>query len=212
MSNLEIFGYFASIIVAMSLMMKNIVKLRLWNFAGAAMFSAYGLFIGAWPVFVLNGWIAVVDIWYLLQMRIEKDYFDLLDNIQPESKILGKFVDVFKEDIQAHFPNFSKETLSKGNIIVILRNLSPVGLVIYEFTIDSKLLIHIDYVAPEYRDLQTARYLLENKKEELKNRNITHIIAYTDLPAHQKYLKKIGFQSCDEKYLGQTLYEKRLAS
>ena len=47
---LEIFGYVASIIIAISLTMKNIHRLRWWNLFGAIAFSTYGVLIGAWPV------------------------------------------------------------------------------------------------------------------------------------------------------------------
>ena len=38
-------GYLASVVVAISLMMSNIKKLRWWNLIGAALFVAYGLAI-----------------------------------------------------------------------------------------------------------------------------------------------------------------------
>ena len=53
---LEIFGYMASILIALSLMMSNIKRLRWINLFGAAALSFYGYFIDAFPVFILNGW------------------------------------------------------------------------------------------------------------------------------------------------------------
>ena len=46
----EWFGYAASVVVAISLTMSSIIKLRWFNLTGAAMFSVYGFVIGAWPV------------------------------------------------------------------------------------------------------------------------------------------------------------------
>jgi len=68
----EIIGYVASAVTAFSLTMKNIKKLRWWNFFGAAAFSAYGALIGAWPVFALNGFVAIVDVYYLITMNQHK--------------------------------------------------------------------------------------------------------------------------------------------
>ncbi len=58
-------GYIASVLVAVSLMMTDIKKLRWWNTAGCATFSAYGFAISAYPVALLNGFIVLVNIYYL---------------------------------------------------------------------------------------------------------------------------------------------------
>ncbi|GAB2650915.1 YgjV family protein [Vibrio panuliri] len=68
----EILGYAASIMVAISLTMKDIVKLRVLNFIGCALFTAYGLMIDSWPVVLTNGFIACVNIYFLAKMQQEK--------------------------------------------------------------------------------------------------------------------------------------------
>jgi hypothetical protein len=72
MDMVEILGYAASIMVAISLTMKDIVKLRVLNFVGCALFSAYGLMIDAWPVVATNSFIACVNVYFLLKMQSEK--------------------------------------------------------------------------------------------------------------------------------------------
>ncbi|GAA4897032.1 YgjV family protein [Ferrimonas pelagia] len=58
-------GYAASLLVAISLMMSEIKKLRWWNLCGAALFVAYGLAISAYPVALVNGFIVLINIYYL---------------------------------------------------------------------------------------------------------------------------------------------------
>lgn len=72
MNMVEILGYAASIMVAISLTMKDIAKLRVLNFIGCALFTAYGLMIDAWPVVVTNGFIACVNVYFLAKMQSEK--------------------------------------------------------------------------------------------------------------------------------------------
>ncbi|EGU57438.1 hypothetical protein VITU9109_01757 [Vibrio tubiashii ATCC 19109] len=72
MDMVEILGYAASIMVAISLTMKDIVRLRVLNFIGCALFTAYGLMIDAWPVVVTNGFIACVNVYFLAKMQSEK--------------------------------------------------------------------------------------------------------------------------------------------
>ncbi|MBA5763960.1 YgjV family protein [Vibrio sp. 404] len=72
MNMVEILGYAASIMVAISLTMKDIVKLRVLNFVGCALFTAYGLMIDSWPVVLTNGFIACVNVYFLAKMQQEK--------------------------------------------------------------------------------------------------------------------------------------------
>jgi hypothetical protein len=64
----EIIGYIASALVAVSLMMSSILKLRVINLVGAALFTVYGLLIGAYPVAVMNLFIVLIDLYYLRDM------------------------------------------------------------------------------------------------------------------------------------------------
>lgn len=68
MSTIEAFGYAASVTVAASLMLRNLVWLRALNSVGALMFVAYGVMIHAKPVVILNGFILVADLYYLYQL------------------------------------------------------------------------------------------------------------------------------------------------
>ena len=61
-------GYLASVVVAISLMMSNIKKLRWWNLIGAALFVAYGLAIDALPVALVNFFIVLIDAYYIVKI------------------------------------------------------------------------------------------------------------------------------------------------
>lgn len=65
----EWMGYAASIMVAISLMMKNVVKLRILNSIGALLFVIYGALIGAWPVAGMNLFIVGINVYNLYQLR-----------------------------------------------------------------------------------------------------------------------------------------------
>nr|WP_282437236.1 YgjV family protein [Vibrio amylolyticus] len=72
MNIVEILGYAASIMVAISLTMKDIVRLRVLNFIGCGLFTAYGLMIDSMPVVITNGFIACVNVYFLFKMQQEK--------------------------------------------------------------------------------------------------------------------------------------------
>lgn len=62
---IEPMGYTASIVVAISLMMESIIKLRILNFIGAVLFGTYGLFIESIPVTLLNYFIGLTNVYFL---------------------------------------------------------------------------------------------------------------------------------------------------
>ncbi|MBI3163860.1 MAG: YgjV family protein, partial [Chloroflexi bacterium] len=64
----ELVGYVGSVLVAVSLMMKSLLRLRVINLVGALFFVLYGLLIGALPVAFLNALIVGVNVYYLAQM------------------------------------------------------------------------------------------------------------------------------------------------
>uniref|UniRef100_Q0HY62 Uroporphyrinogen decarboxylase n=1 Tax=Shewanella sp. (strain MR-7) TaxID=60481 RepID=Q0HY62_SHESR len=65
-------GYLASVVVAISLMMSNIKKLRWWNLLGSALFVAYGVAIQAYPVAAVNFFIVLIDAYYLVVIYREQ--------------------------------------------------------------------------------------------------------------------------------------------
>ncbi|MBE7215457.1 popeye domain-containing protein [Shewanella benthica] len=67
-STIEIIGYFASVMVAISLMMKDIIWLRCLNFAGCSLFVVYGIYISAWPVAGMNAFVACINIYHLIKI------------------------------------------------------------------------------------------------------------------------------------------------
>jgi hypothetical protein len=64
-SILEMIGYLASVLVAISLMMRSLTKLRVINLSGSLLFAVYGFLIGAYPVAALNAFIVGVNVFYL---------------------------------------------------------------------------------------------------------------------------------------------------
>ncbi len=127
-----IIGYVGSALVALSLSMKNVLKLRWINLFGAATFSFYGLLVNAYPVFLLNGYIAIIDVYFLYGIYMKKDCFSLVPVLSDSHLYLKKFIEFYKDDINKFVPEFSIDKLNNPKLFFILRNLIPAGLFIYE--------------------------------------------------------------------------------
>lgn len=189
----EFIGYTGSVLVAISLMMKNIYYLRRINLIGAATFSAYGLMVGAIPVFILNGFITLVDVYYIWEAKKAKEYFTLHPIAASNESYLNKFLDFYGKDIKIFFPEFTPSVIEKDKSFFILRNLIPVGLFSYSEINPTEIIIELDYAIPDYRDLKNARFVYFAQSNHFKKKGYKKLIATTNIPAHKKYLTKIGF-------------------
>lgn len=200
----EVIGYVGSFLIAVSLMMKNIWMLRRINLIGAATFATYGAIIGAYPVLVLNGFIALVDIYYLWRMYKKKDYFTLLPADSPQGKFLLKFLDFYGDDIKKIFPKFDRSLYTEAQYYFILRNMIPTGL--FVFIEEDKETIHIllDYAIPDYRDLKNAKFLFFTA-DFMKEKGYKKLITESYHKIHDKYLKALGFERIDEKTFIKTI-------
>ena len=72
MNMIEILGYVASILVASSFFMKDVVILRTINTFGAIGFVIYGLLLPTYPVAFLNTLVAGANICYIWQALKQK--------------------------------------------------------------------------------------------------------------------------------------------
>ena len=188
----EITGYMASALIAISLLTSNVWRLRLLNFWGAVVFSLYGFLAEAWPVLAVNLFIAGVDLYHMIQLWARKDIFRLME-VPPTDCLLENFLAYHAKDIWNFFPDFSLKAVKKARCIFILRNLLPVGLFIYtEEAPDIR--IHLDYVAPDYRDLKSARYLFNRPQNAETFMGYAAFTALRGSPKHTAYLTRVGFE------------------
>ena len=69
---LEIFGYMGTALVIISMMMKSINKLRMFNISGAIISAIYSAIIQAWPVVLLNVALTVINVYHLISAAVKK--------------------------------------------------------------------------------------------------------------------------------------------
>lgn len=188
----ELLGYVASVLVAISLTMKSIRRLRVFNLVGSTAFAAYGLLIGAYPVAAVNLFIACINIYYLRQMAATREFFDLL-RIRPDSEYLKSFLDFYRDDIQQFSPGFSYAPAPGQQGFFVLRDMVPAGLFLGEIGQPGQLRVRLDYVTPEYRDLQTAQYLFRERGDLFRELGVHEIVSDAGTPTHAAYLRRMGF-------------------
>jgi hypothetical protein len=200
----EIVGYAASVLIAISLMMRSILKLRVINLIGSLFFTVYGLLIQAYPVAAVNFFIVLIDLYYLYQMVSAKEFFRLLE-IRPDSEYLGYFLNFYEKDIRRFLPGYHFVPGADKLILFILRNVVPAGLVIGEKRGGDRLHVQLDYAIPGYRDLKIGRFVFQENARALRERGIREIYSEPGAPAHARYLERMGFTP-DTSPEGEHLY------
>lgn len=197
---IEWIGYLGSVVVAISLTMSSIKKLRWFNLVGGTVFSIYGFFIHAYPVGLLNLFIVFTDLYYLYKIYAQKETFKALI-VSSDDVYLDYFLDFYQKDIQAFFPQFNKSILDNKSqplfIMLLLRNAVVAGVVIGIINYDI-LDLKIDYVAAPFRDLRPGDFIYKKNIELFKQNGVKIIDCETENSAHQKYLKRMGFVREDE--------------
>jgi hypothetical protein len=192
-SLLEWIGYVASAIIAISMTMSSIVKFRLINLAGAALFSVYGILIGAMPVAFLNGFIVAVDLIYLYGIFSKKEVFETLE-VRSDNRYLMRFLKFHQSDIQRFFPGFTfapgKDTVS----FFVLRDMAVAGLFLAHPTAKNVLYVDLDYVIPEYRDFKNGKFVYHRLRPKFADAGYDTVVTRSHTPRHQKYLKRLGFK------------------
>lgn len=194
---MEWIGYLGSIIVAVSLTMSSIKKLRWYNLVGAAVFAFYGFAIGALPVGFLNLFIVAADLYYIYKMYSFKESFKFL-LVDASDAYFNYFINLYKTEIKEFFPAFDLTILSEKNVLafMLLRNEVVAGVFVgikNELTLN----VQLDFVTTAYRDLKPGDYIYKQNVNTIKNLGISQLCSKTNNKNHQKYLMRMGFVKLD---------------
>lgn len=196
----ELIGYAGSVIILISLLMKSLLKLRWINLAGSILFSLYGLMIKAWPVFGINAVIVIIDAWFIFQMSRRWDYFALVPLSEIGTAYFRKFFLYYENDIRAFFPDIAFQSLAGPETYILFRNMAPVGFFALKLEGEVARVVG-DYVAPEYRDFKTGKFVYDVKRMYFKEKGIKRFVADYGKDIHSKYLIRNGFKT-DDQYPG----------
>ncbi len=184
------FGYLASVVTAISLLMSRPLRLRWLNLAGSALFAIYGVLIQAYPVAVFNGLIVFIDAYYIYKIYSSSSKFSTI-LVQPTDGVLGVFIENYANDMGNFFPGY-KESFGKHNFVAIqMRDMEVCGVVAGN-RVGDELTIDIDYTSPTNRDYKPGSYLYR-QSSFLKDNGITKLWASPKTQVHQDYLVKMGF-------------------
>ncbi len=200
-ASVELLGYVASALVIISLTMRSVVRLRTISLCGSITFLTYGALIGSVPIIITNACIAAINIWFLRREFLVKpsDRHDLgASRIRIDSPFLQDFVEYHLGDIKSFQPEFQMPTGDEVLALLLTRDALPAGLVIGHGH-DDILSIDLDYVLREHRDSRLGAWLYGPGRAVFGEAGFTELRAIAVTHAHDKYLRRIGFEPPDDR-------------
>ncbi len=199
MNYLDYFGYFASLVILISLLASSIKKLRWINLFGAILFTIYAILIKSIPTAFMNFAIALIDIYFLVKIYTSKSYFSILE-LKEETDYFNSLLKYHKDDLIKFFGTDKFSIDSSKFAFYILKDMSPIGIFIGKR--DGKSLeVELDFVTLQYRDFKIGKYLYTDNKEMFKKEGFELIKCVTDNDLHKKYLDNMGFKYNGKEYI-----------
>ena len=200
------FGYLASLMLIIALLVNNDVKFRWFSAFGSLSFILYGTLLHAIPVLITNVTLFSINIYYLIKIYRRQENFDIIE-FTGDEKLSVKFLHFYQKDINAHFPDFTTDLL-KGNLnFVVLRDLVIANMFCARLEENGDAEVLLNYTLPRYRDYKVGSYIFEKEKQFLLSKGVKKIM-YKKVthPRHLAFLKVMGFKpDSNTQYYSKTL-------
>lgn len=187
------FGYLASLLLALGLLVNNDLKFRWLNTGGNIAFIFYGIVIGAIPIILTNCILLAINLFYLYKIYNRKEHFELLE-FTKGGIMIDRFLVFYQTDIANHFPDFNRSELENNLNFVVLRNLVIANIFSVKLNNNGTAEVLINYTVTKYRDYKVGRFIFEKEKEFLLSKGIKAIYYNTVAnKRHEKFLLVMGF-------------------
>jgi len=194
--DVELVGFIASALILVSLILTSVVRLRIVNAIGAAVFVVYGLLIDSVPVWGMNAAIVVVDLWQLRAL-LRKDERVEAVAVPWDSPVLARVLAVHDDDVARYAaPEFDAPT-PEHSAWLVLRDTTPSSVLLVRRLDDGRVRVDLDYATPATRDLRAGR-LLHGDLDVLATVGPGPVVADPGPREHQRYLSAVGFQPGDD--------------
>jgi len=98
METVEIIGLAASVLVLISFLMREIRVIRMISICGCIFWIVYGVWLGALSIWLLNGILILVHIYFLIRMRKGKKQVSAKANAVQSAQTIDQRLQKFSRD------------------------------------------------------------------------------------------------------------------
>ena len=132
---IEIIGYLGSALVVISMLMTSVVRLRVINLIGSAVFTCYALIIKSYPTALMNFFLVGINVYHLARLLKTHRRYDCI-----ETGVRDAYVSYLLEknmgDILHWFPEFSLKEKPVEIAYLVCCDSNPAGLFLGRHTKD----------------------------------------------------------------------------
>ena len=215
---LEIVGWAGSLLVIVSLTQARVLRFRWLNLAGAVIATVYNTIVGIWPFAVMNGVIAVIDVYWLFRLHRERhdaQVYGVLE-VPADDSVLRHLLDTHAPDIARFHPAFvatdpvgdpaspapaaspaSASSVSSAAFVVV-RGDELVGAVVVRSAGDGVGRVDLDYVTPRYRDFTPGEFVYRDSGVFAAHGFRRLVVGGAPAPESRAYLERVGFRSTSD--------------
>ena len=191
---IEGFGYIATLLLALSLLVTNDLKFRWFNALGCVAFIVYGVMLKAFPVVLTNALLLAINSYYLYRIYHRTENFDLV-SFREDDPLIQKFLSFYKTDIATYFPVFSTNDLQQEIRFIVLRDMNIANIFVAERLPNGDGLVKLNYTVPKYRDFKVGLFIFDKAKPALVEKGLSRILYHhVANKNHEHFLKVTGFQ------------------
>ncbi len=197
---LEIVGWVGSLLVIVSLTQARVLRFRVLNLVGAVIATAYNAIVGIWPFAVMNGVIAVIDVYWLVRLQRERhdeQAYAVLE-VPSDDSVLAHLVSTHAADIARFHPAFTAADPAPSAAFVVVRGDELVGAVVVRSAGEGTGRVDLDYVTPRYRDFTPGEFVYRDSGVFAAHGFRRLVIGGSPAPESRAYLERVGFRSTDD--------------
>lgn len=193
---LELFGYLGSVLILVSMLMTSVVRLRVINLIGSAIFATYAILIRSYPTALLNGALVLINLYHLLKLRRATGNSYELQPLGAGEGFADWFTRRYQDDIRRYFPSLDLEQAKAAEGFAVFYGEQAAGILLGKREGES-LDVLLDYTTPAYRDCSVGSYLYG----ALPAHGVSSLRCTAESPEHIQYVEKMGFaRQADQSY------------
>ena len=193
---LEIVGWIGSLLVIVSLTQARVLRFRVLNLVGAVIATAYNTIIGIWPFAVMNGVIAIIDVYWLVRLLRERhdDQAYAVLEVPADDAVLQHLIASHAQDIARFHPGFDATDAAPSASFVVVRGDELVGAVVVRSAGDGVGRVDLDYVTPRYRDFTPGEFVYRDSGV-FASHGFRRLVVGETVSEADAYLERVGFRA-----------------
>lgn len=190
---IQAFGYLATLLLALSLLVTNDIKFRWLNALGCVAFIVYGVLLQAYPIILTNTLLLVINVYYLVRIYQRVEAFELI-RVKTDNPLVQKFLHHHQADIEKYFPGFQASATTDLLGMMVLRDMNMANLFLAHVSPEGVAHVQLNYTIPRYRDFKIGKFIFDREKLALRESGINEVF-YNKVhnKSHEEFLLVSGF-------------------